>query len=284
MQGHSHNASALEKNIRLWLRPFDHEARHQRIQKTILNDSGTWLRGNHSFQQWMTEVAGSRLLWIRGRPGAGKTFLSSSIIQSLLSSGPNSMTLYFYFDESEAQQNLAISLARSFIVQLMNLLNENDCKSLLEKLLPIYRRSTEEQAQNFEVLWKVVLDTLSPVKRIWCIIDGLDECKDRVESQITERLRQLSRLPHLRDLRLMILSRDNEDIRHSLDESCYNIWIARQNDRDIKCYINREIALLNLTDFSLTSDVEQHIRARLREGSQGTFLWWGSRMILSSVG
>lgn len=31
----------------------------------------------------------------------------------------------------------------------------------------------------------------------------------------------------------MILSRDNEDIRHSLDESCYNIWIARQNDRDI---------------------------------------------------
>lgn len=79
MQGHSHNASALEKNVRLWLGPFDHEARHQRIQKTILNDSGTWLRGNHSFQQWMTEVAGSRLLWIRGRPGAGKTFLSSSI-------------------------------------------------------------------------------------------------------------------------------------------------------------------------------------------------------------
>lgn len=64
--------------------------------------------------------------------------------QSLLSSGPNSMTLYFYFDESEAQQNLAISLARSFIVQLMNLLNKNDYKSLLEKLLLVYRRSIEE--------------------------------------------------------------------------------------------------------------------------------------------
>ncbi|KAK4196096.1 vegetative incompatibility protein HET-E-1 [Triangularia verruculosa] len=62
--------------------PRDDKARIERTKGGLLQDSYRWVLDNPEFQQWRNHPT-SRLLWIKGDPGKGKTMLLCGIINEL---------------------------------------------------------------------------------------------------------------------------------------------------------------------------------------------------------
>jgi hypothetical protein len=95
------------------LRNTDPRHDKQRIEDTkggLLVDSYRWVLDNTSFHQWREEL-NSRLLWVKGDPGKGKTMLLCGIINELQSSMPQSALLsYFFCQATDVRINSATAV------------------------------------------------------------------------------------------------------------------------------------------------------------------------------
>jgi Heterokaryon incompatibility protein (HET)/NACHT domain len=88
----------LEKCIRdLHLTdPRDDKKRIEDIKGGLLKDSYHWILENSDFQRWRNDQQ-SRLLWIKGDPGKGKTMLLCGIIDELNKSMAKTALLSYFF-------------------------------------------------------------------------------------------------------------------------------------------------------------------------------------------
>ena len=60
--------------ILLWLSSQPYIEHHQQIKRQALSGSGQWLLQDPLYSQWY-EQSVSSLLWLRGKPGSGKSTL-----------------------------------------------------------------------------------------------------------------------------------------------------------------------------------------------------------------
>jgi hypothetical protein len=63
--------------------PRDDKKRIEQDKGGLLRDSYQWVLENSDFQRWRDDGQ-SRLLWIRGDPGKGKTMLLCGIIKDMI--------------------------------------------------------------------------------------------------------------------------------------------------------------------------------------------------------
>ncbi|KAH8148970.1 uncharacterized protein LAJ45_06945 [Morchella importuna] len=75
--------ASSRKAILDWLYPGDFNAKHYEIGNRRQKGTGDWLLKSPEFIGWVEGRLKSRLLWGHGIPGAGKTFLSSTVIDHL---------------------------------------------------------------------------------------------------------------------------------------------------------------------------------------------------------
>jgi hypothetical protein len=81
--------------------------------------TGSWFIESADFISWTTNP--NSTLWIHGIPGAGKTILSSTIIENikaLRATKPSHKYIYFYFDFHDHHKQTVTGLLRSLIAQL----------------------------------------------------------------------------------------------------------------------------------------------------------------------
>ena len=73
------NAADRRPNILAWLSPLEPRLRHQDIQENRMEDIGEWLLQTEEFRNWCAGSGGdesdSTVLFCRGDPGAGKTYI-----------------------------------------------------------------------------------------------------------------------------------------------------------------------------------------------------------------
>lgn len=268
-----HNFSTLAKSVRLWLSPYDHEAMQSQIQQTALPKSESWLLKDKLFTEWSVGNQTDHLFWVRGSPGTGKTFLVSSLIHKL-QSDKNTTVFYFYFEEVEANQNSADALVRSFLVQMMNQILPEHSTPFMGQLIPLYRASCEQRARAFEPLWNVFIKSLSFFTHPWCVIDGLNECKDRAKTRLLDRLTQLAQS---RWAKIFVSSQDENDISDAVNANVdLGISIINQNKQLIDAFIDREVLTLKLSQILTSADIEKKVVERLKSKSEGSFLWYNS--------
>jgi hypothetical protein len=155
----------------------------KRIEETkgdLLRDSYLWILHHDDFKQW--RQGDSRLLWIKGDPGKGKTMLLCGIIDELtpstkLGSTSSDMLLaYFFFQATDPRINNAIAMLRGLIYMLA-------CQqeSLLKHVQKEYDRRGKalfEDANAWMALseiWRNMMQDPS-TQGIYLVIDALDEC------------------------------------------------------------------------------------------------------------
>src|SRR5437763_7689769 len=94
-----------------------------RIEQTkggLLKGSYKWILENPDFQRWREDEQ-SRLLWIKGLPGKGKTMLLIGIINELMELTPNAGLLSFFFCQgTDSRLNNATALLRGLIYLLLD--------------------------------------------------------------------------------------------------------------------------------------------------------------------
>jgi DNA replication protein DnaC len=83
---------------------------------------GRWILENYDFQRWCNDQQ-SRLLWVKGDPGKGKTMLLCGIINELEKSMSKTGILsYFFCQATDSRINHAIAVLRGLLYLLLKFL------------------------------------------------------------------------------------------------------------------------------------------------------------------
>ncbi|KAF5254484.1 hypothetical protein FANTH_742 [Fusarium anthophilum] len=173
-----------------WLQPIDPAADQDLFSKIRAEYPGTgrWILNNEAFKGWFDPRYANipPLLWLTGLPGAGKTVLTSLIVEEVQKLTPRPRVLFFYCKQSLPEHHTFLALARSFILQLLN-----QDKSLLLYLYGKHCDSNEAVLSSIPLVQEMLKFLLSSCKSAYIIIDGLDECQREERKVITQWFRHL---------------------------------------------------------------------------------------------
>ncbi|KAF3403781.1 hypothetical protein F1880_010217 [Penicillium rolfsii] len=210
--------------------PRDDKERIKKTKGGILEGSYKWILGNPDFQRWRNEDQ-SRLLWIKGDPGKGKTMLLIGIVDELERqlaqlkqterSSAATVLLYFFCQGNDSNLNNATAVLRGLIY-----LFAVQQPSLASTLREEYEHSSTklyDDTNTFFALSKILMGMLrhSTLERTYIIIDALDEC----ETGLQQLLRFVVESTSASRVKWIVSSRNRHDIEQhlALNDSQTNI-------------------------------------------------------------
>jgi ankyrin repeat domain-containing protein 50 len=226
--------SHLSDAARDWLKAPDPFSNYNESCEKRNPRTGLWLVSRPVFQRWLEEH--HSLLWMHGRPGCGKTILSSTVIQHTLRHRRNSTDTaiaFHYFTFSDNSKQHVPGLLRTLLLQLSNQLDDGD--ATLTQLSKTYKEG-EPPIQSLEGTLKHVVRKFQDV---YIIIDALDESpRGDQRDAVLDTLSEI-RGWKIRGLHLLVTSRDEPDIRAQVtpqmnEEVCMDNGVVNQ---DIKNYV-----------------------------------------------
>ncbi|EXL39405.1 hypothetical protein FOCG_17986 [Fusarium oxysporum f. sp. radicis-lycopersici 26381] len=148
----------------------------ERIKGSLLKDSYRWILGHNDFQKFRDDP-GSRLLWIKGDPGKGKTMLLCGIIDELKQEQEQVIS-YYFCQATQDKLRSAASVLRGLLWLLCA--KNQQLISYVRSRYDIQRADLFEDSFALVSLEKVLLDMLrdSCLQHGIFVIDALDECFD----------------------------------------------------------------------------------------------------------
>ena len=220
-----------EKDAKIiqWLKKVDPESNHVAACKKREPSTGEWFVLSSEFSHWLLP---KRSLWLHGIPGAGKTVLCSTIIESVKSRCPrNAACLYFYFDFSDGQKKIVRNMLCSFLAQLCWDEVPSQVRGLYERCQNGTREATDDQ------LIETLFEIANNGRLIYLIVDALDESSER---EIL--LNVIQQIMHSNcDINLLVTSRKEHDIETEL-KGCVHHIVSMEDKRvdpDIELHIHQ---------------------------------------------
>ena len=156
--------------------PRDDKKRIEDTKGGLLEGSYHWILENSDFQQWCNNQQ-SRLLWIKGDPGKGKTMLLCGIINELKKSMAKSVLLsYFFCQATDSRINNAMAVLRGLVYLLVD--QQPSLISHIRKKYDHVGKTLFEDANAWVALSEIFTNILQDpsLNSTYLIIDALDEC------------------------------------------------------------------------------------------------------------
>ncbi|OAG06300.1 HET-domain-containing protein [Paraphaeosphaeria sporulosa] len=239
----------------------------QRIEDTkggLLADSYRWVLDNTAFQQWR-EQPNSRLLWVKGDPGKGKTMLLCGIINELQSSMPQSALLsYFFCQATDARINSATAVLRGLLHMLVT--QQPSLASHIRKKHDHGGKAMFEDANAWVVLveiFKAVLQDPS-LRMSYLIVDALDECVTNLLKLLEFIAKQSSASSRVK---WIVSSRNWLDIKAQLEQTGYKVKLSLE----LNAHSWKVDHLAQEKGYK--AEVRHAVLQHLRLNANDTFLW-----------
>jgi len=227
---------ALRRDIRdseiiKWLTTTDHNSNHSAARQKWEPGTGDWFLSSNEFAQWLQA---KKSLWLHGIPGAGKTILCSTIIESVRSRcTANEMCAFFYFDSisGETQKHTVYGMLSSLVAQI-------SARQIEHEVYQLYERCEKgRRAASVAEMTETLFTLLSKGRRIYLIMDALDECSDRpLLLNLVEQILHLDG-----DIHVLLTSRKEYDIQTTLQPSIAAI-VSMEDERvdpDIRIHVEQ---------------------------------------------
>ncbi|PKX97986.1 uncharacterized protein P174DRAFT_508347 [Aspergillus novofumigatus IBT 16806] len=195
----------------------------------VCEGTGTWLFKEDVVKDWLDVSNGSsKVVWLQGIPGAGKTFLAGAVVDKAYTIGH---TAFAFLSHAFSSSTSALGVLHSLLFQLA---------SHHEDLQDVLCHSTIEQIKsNVTVAADTLKTVLDCAGQVFLIIDGLDEI-DEVERGVL--LKQLLHLSHeCHETRIFISSRLEEDIAAILEARSEMIRVDGKNEESIQVFVDYQL-------------------------------------------
>jgi ankyrin repeat protein len=240
-----------------------------------------WALSHPLYQRWRVSATDD-LLWVSADPGCGKSVLSKSLVDEELRSGANDSTVcYFFFKDNDEQNSLATALCA-----LLHQLFQHQ-PHLLRHAVPAWNKDGSQLQQETDELWRILLVAASDVagRNTTCVLDALDECRDRDRSDLIAKLARFhgdaashsSRQPWLK---FIVTSRPYDDIQQGFEQIPPSLPAIRlrgeQENDQIHAEINSviHVRVLHLAkDLGLHQSTSSRLEQTLLAMEHRTYLW-----------
>ncbi|TRX88401.1 hypothetical protein FHL15_010714 [Xylaria flabelliformis] len=255
----------------------------------LLEGSGAWLLSDPAFSEWRNSPE-SRVLWLHGDPGKGKTMLAISTIRSLIRdnqvASPVSgvVVACFICDNKDNRHNRVVDVLKSLIYQILE--SHPELCPLFTEMYEKHKDRLFTSPNALQSLWRLLkkLFAAPSLTRVYLIIDALDELRDQsvedfmkiIEPFLDEQCRSqgVDAMPGQCEVKWLITSRNMSHLSNvlgrglhiSLEKNAFHV--QRAVWRYIEFCVN-ELQKLKGYGSMLTSNVETALRAK----SEGTFLY-----------
>ncbi|KAI9866190.1 MAG: hypothetical protein M1813_001751 [Trichoglossum hirsutum] len=261
-------ASQISSTICDWLKAPDATINHNAACAKRHPGTGTWFVKGPHFTTWLTQD--NSFLWLNGFAGCGKSVLCSTAIQHTFRrkrSDPGVGIAFFYFTFNDESKQDESAMLRALLLQLSGQLS--DSQTDLARLRDSYNTGTPPAT----VLIAYLRHLIQKFDQVYILLDALDECP-----QYDQRDQVLIAIDTMRKwlfpgLHLLVTSRDEPDIRESLN-SAGNEEVIMKNaeiNRDISDFISGQ---LNINPkLRRWSAHHGRIQQVLSEQAQGVFRW-----------
>lgn len=266
--------------------PQDDMARIERKKGGLLNDVFRWILDTPQYTAVTDANPGSsdsssRVLWIKGHAGMGKTMLMIGIIRELsdqiLNTAP-SVAYYFCQGTDESAQNSGTAVLRALIWMLL----------AQQPHLMTHLRSEHERMQQYEIftgnrnarevvsrIFKRMLKDASPAH---LFVDALDECDEDLDLLLDIILGSLEEYVNIK---WIVSSRPEIDVVNLIqeratkvtDDAVQIIDLGRQNLHvRVNAYIKHRLSSLEGRP-GYTKSILTDIATEIQTRSEKTFLW-----------
>ncbi|KAH7169906.1 NACHT and WD domain protein [Dactylonectria macrodidyma] len=227
-----------------------------------------WILKDPSFLAWRyaPSETGHHLFWLNGAPAAGKSVMSSFIINGLVEG--DARCQYFFIRFGDQKKRTLSLLLRSIAYQIA--LSSPD---FLERVLQLAEEGIQFETADPRVIWERIFRSIlfrmeGQREPLYWVIDGLDEADD--PRSIVKLLSEIS--SSLTPIRLLIVGRKSSDMEASFLKvpaglMVSTISIHSGQDHDLHQYITRELDVPGSPEF------KTQVVQRILDGAQSNFLW-----------
>ena len=241
----------LEK-VLAWLSPVNAAIKHQAYRKERHPGTGAWLFDLREMVHWLDNP--NDALWIYGIPGAGKTMLSTLVVDEILTRKRSNTvgTAYFYIRHDDKLSQNPTNVLGSIVSQLARQNSEayahlvsTHTQSYTQGLLP----------PNEQELSDTLHRMIPSFREIYIMIDGLDEsgsCFDLNRSHLIDLVAGL----HIKgSIRTLVFSRDEQDIRKQLIQKQFHTVSIAAASADLRLFVNAWLGRLEIQSEKLRINI-----------------------------
>jgi hypothetical protein len=254
--------------------PSDDKKRIEDTKGGLLADSYRWVLDNTTFQQWQ-QKPNSRLLWVKGDPGKGKTMLLCGIINELQNSMPKSALLsYFFCQATDARINSATAVLRGLLYMLVT--QQPSLASHVRKKYDYAGKAMFEDANAWIVLTEIFEAVLQDpgLRMTYLIIDALDECVADLPKLLEFVAKQSSASSCVN---WIVSSRNWPDIEAQLERAGHKVKLSLELNAQsvaaaVDIFIERKVDQL-AQEKRYKTEVQHAVLQHLKSNANNTFLW-----------
>lgn len=261
------------------IRQTDPRHDKQRIEETgggLLEDPHRWILDNTTFKKWK-EDQHSRLLWVKGDPGKGKTMLLCGVIDSLRNSMPQTVLVsYFFCQATDSRINSATAVLRGLLYMLVH--QQPSLVSHVREKYDHAGRSLFEEANAWIAMTEIFADVLqdNSLSTTYLIVDALDECVTDLSKLLSFIAKQSSVSSRVK---WIVSSRNWPDIEEELERAEHKTRLSLELNAGsvaaaVKIFIAQKTRQL-AQDKRYTPELEDKVLQHLTSNANDTFLWVG---------
>ncbi|KAH7395241.1 vegetative incompatibility protein HET-E-1 [Phaeosphaeria sp. MPI-PUGE-AT-0046c] len=253
--------------------PRDDKKRIEVTKGGLLADSYRWVLNNTAFQQWQQDPH-SRLLWVKGDPGKGKTMLLCGIINELQKAVTDVTVSYFFCQATDSRINSATAALRGLLYMLVD--QQSSLALHVRKKYDYAGRSLFEDANAWVALTKIFTDVLLDprLRPTYLVIDALDECVTDLPMLLNFVAKQSSASSRVK---WIVSSRNWPVIKEQLDRAGHKVRLSLELNADsvaaaVAVFIHYKVGEI-AKEKKYKAEVQYAVLDYLTSNANDTFLW-----------
>jgi Cdc6-like AAA superfamily ATPase len=249
-----------------WLTPIDYGLQHSDYIRRRQSGTGQWLLDSAEYQYWLKTP--KQTLFCSGMPGAGKTILTSIVVDDVTRQHQNDPTIgiaYLYCNFRRWHEQKVEDLLASLLKQLAQ-----GQSSLPDSLRALYDRHNDKRTRPLlEEISTALQSVVALYLRVFIIVDALDECQVSDGRQNKRFLLGLFNLQTRHGTNILATSRFIPEIADWF-KGCVSLEI-RASSEDVERYL--EGHLEQLPSFvQQNGQLQEEIKTGISEAVDGMYV------------
>ncbi|KAK3302730.1 uncharacterized protein B0T15DRAFT_514743 [Chaetomium strumarium] len=228
-----HLSHVEEAELYKWLEKINPSVNHNHAGLLYESETCQWLTKSAKWRDWLLGQAQSRILWVHGIPGAGKTVLSYYMVEELRRRARHEKTQHgkkqgvaYYYCYHQRNTDETVPFLTWVLSQLCRASNY-----IPETLKEIHDSGCEPT-------WRELLDCLAAVLTkfddAYIVVDAVDETSER--ANLLRVLAELGKRFH--NLHLAVTSREESDIVEAFHKRSVGVSMSNEGvSEDIRAYV-----------------------------------------------